>query len=288
VRYQFIRQISGQFRVRALCRVMAVSVAGYYAWRNRAPSARSQEETSLLVHIRAAHRRSRERYGSPRLYHELRGRGVVCGRNRVARLMRKHGVRAKYKRRFRVTTRTKPGMQWFRDELDRIFSPARKDLQWAADITYLWTREGWIYLAVVMDLHSRRIVGWSLEPHLTEDLVIQAMQAAIWLRRPAAGLIHHSDRGSQYGSKRYLALLAEHGIKSSMSEKGDCWDNAPVESFFSTLKKELGEVFETRSQARHDIFEFIEVWYNRERRHSTLAYASPADYERLQAQASKA
>lgn len=179
-------------------------------------------------------------------------------------------------------------MEAYRDLLERIFSPDRKDLQWAADITYLWTHEGWAYLAIVMDLYSRRIVGWAVEPYLTDDLPIKAMKAALHTRRPPTGLIHHSDRGSQYGSKDYIKLLRDHGIVSSMSEKGDCWDNAPVESFFSTLKKELGEVFETRSQAKQDVFDFIEVWYNCQRIHSTLGYASPADYERLQAQASKA
>jgi transposase InsO family protein len=267
---------------------MQVSHSGYYEWRDHQPSQRACENTRLLEHIRTAHQRSRQRYGSPRVYHELRSAGLQCSRKRVARLMKNNGIAAKHKKRFRVTTKTKPGMEWFRDILDRVFSPERKDLQWAADITYLWTREGWMYLAIVMDLYSRRIVGWALEPYLTDDLVIQAMQAALQTRRPASGLVHHSDRGSQYGSKEYLKLLGEHGVVSSMSEKGDCWDNAPVESFFSTLKKELGETFETRAQARLQIFEFIEVWYNRQRRHSTLGYASPVEYETIAAQASKA
>jgi transposase InsO family protein len=288
VRYQFIRDHVGLFPVRALCRRLEVSPSGYYGWLSRTPSDRACENTSLLIHIRLAHQRSRERYGSPRIHQELQSAGVSCGRHRVARLMRKHGVQAKRKRRFRVTTRTKPGREWFRDELERIFSPERKDLQWAADITYLWTREGWMYLAVVMDLYSRRIVGWALEPYLTDDLTLQAMKAALGARRPPAGLIHHSDRGSQYASKEYLKLLRSHGIVSSMSEKGDCWDNAPVESFFSTLKKELGEVFKTRRQAKREVFDFIEVWYNRQRRHSTLQYVSPAEYESLRAQQSKA
>lgn len=288
MRYQFIRDMSGQFGVRALCRVMGVSSSGYYAWRDRGPSEGARENTQLLVHIRAAHRRSRERYGSPRIYHELRAQGLGCGRHRVARLMSKHGVRAKRKRPFRVTTRSKPNREWFRNELQRIFSPDGQDRKWAADITYLWTREGWMYLAVVMDLYSRRIVGWALKPYLTDELAIEAMRMALAGRTPPRGLIHHSDRGCQYGSKAYLQLLGDHGVVSSMSAKGNCWDNAPVESFFSTLKKELGEVFETRRQAREQIFDFIEVWYNRRRRHSTLGYNSPADYESQQAQASKA
>jgi putative transposase len=267
---------------------MQVSASGYYDWRDRCPSPRANENDRLLQQIRTAHQRSRERYGSPRIYHELRSSGLRCSRNRVARLMKSHGVAAKRKKRFRITTKTKPGMEWYRDVLDRIFSPDRKDLQWAADITYLWTREGWMYLAVVMDLYSRRIIGWALEPYLTDDLVIAAMKAALQTRRPASGLVHHSDRGSQYGSKNYLKLLSEHGIVSSMSEKGDCWDNAPVESFFSTLKKELGEVFDSRPHARMQIFEFIEVWYNRQRLHSTLGYTSPVNYEKSTAVASKA
>jgi len=268
---------------------MEVSTSGYYAWRDRKPSVRSREAVCLLAHIRATHQRNHGRYGSPRIYQSLRSQGISCGCNRVARLMKQHGVAAKRKKRFRITTKTKPGMEWFKDALNRIFSPDRKDLQWAADITYLWTRcEGWMYLAVVMDLYSRRIVGWAIEPYLTDDLPIKAMKAALQTRRPASGLVHHSDRGSQYGSREYLKLLAEHGVVSSMSEKGDCWDNAPVESFFSTLKKELGEVFETRCQAKHEVFDFIEVWYNRQRLHSTLGYASPADYERQAAQASRA
>jgi putative transposase len=275
--------MDGQFPVRALCRVMDVSSSGYYKWRTRDTSSRARENTRLLVHIRAEHKRSRKCYGSPRIYYELRAQGISCGRHRIARLMQKHNIKAKRKRRYRVTTRTKPGMDWFRDELDRIFSPKRENLQWAADITYLWTREGWMYLAVVMDLFSRRIIGWSIEPYLTDTLVIQAMKAAINLRQPPAGLIHHSDRGSQYGSKDFIKLLRANGIVSSMSEKGDCWDNAPAESFFSTLKRELGEVFETRQQAKQEIFDFIEVWYNRQRRHSTLGYISPDEYERQKA-----
>jgi transposase InsO family protein len=263
---------------------MEVSTSGYYGWLDRTPSRRACENTGLLIHIRVAHKLSHQRYGSPRIYHDLQSAGVACGLHRVARLMSKHGIRAKRKRRYRVTTRTKPGMEWVRDELERIFSPERENLQWAADITYLWTREGWMYLAVVMDLYSRRIVGWSLQSYLTDELTLQAMRAALLSRRPLAGLIHHSDRGRQYASKDYLKLLSEHGIVRSMSEKGDCWDNAPVESFFGTLKKELGEVFETRSQARKEVFEFIEVWYNRQRRHSTLGYASPAEYEQQHSQ----
>lgn len=280
--------MGGQFHIGSLCRVMQVSRSGYYGWLDREPSERVQQNTCLLVHIRAAHKRSKERYGSPRIYHELRSAGLSCGRHRVARLMQANGVRAKRKRRFRVTTRSKPGMEWFRDMLERIWAPDRQDLQWAADITYLSTREGWMYLAIVMDLYSRRIVGWSIQPYLTDELVIEAMTAALQTRRPPTGLIHHSDRGSQYGSKDYLKLLRDRGVVSSMSEKGDCWDNAPVESFFSTLKRELGEVFETRNQARHEVFDFIEVWYNRQRIHSTLGYTSPAEYERQAAQASKA
>jgi len=179
-------------------------------------------------------------------------------------------------------------MEWVKDMLDRAFTPERINMKWAADITYLWTVEGWMYLAVVMDLYSRRIVGWAIEPYLTEELPIKALEAAIQLRRPPAGLIHHSDRGSQFSSKKYREILDKHKMIGSMSEKGDCWDNAPVESFFSTLKREVGEVFETRDNARREIFDFIEVWYNRKRRHSTLEYSSPANYESINALGSEA
>jgi putative transposase len=268
---------------------MAVAPSGYYAWCGRPRSARACEEALLLERIRAAHTQSRKRYGSPKVHQSLRAQGVQIGRNRVARLMHKHGIAAKRKRRFRVTTKSKRGMIIFRNLLERNFSVERANKAWVADITYLWTRDGWLYLSVVMDLYGRRIVGWAAQPYLTDDLVIEAMNAAIALRRPQPGLIHHSDRGSQYASKDYLELLQNAGTVSSMSKKGDCWDNAPAESFFSTLKKEIEDLSTmTRTQAWQVIFEFIEIWYNRQRIHSTLGYVSPTDYEQNVCQASKA
>ena len=302
MRYQFIQQMSGHptsetgvavgrgaYHVRTLCAVMQVSPSGYYAWCDRPQSARAGEEALLLTRIRAEHQLSRLRYGSPRIYKALKGQGVSCGRHRVARLMRKHGIAAKRRRRFRRTTWINPMDQWFRDVVSRHFEPESPNMVWASDITYLWTREGWLYLATVMDLHSRRIVGWAAQSYLTRQLVIEAMSAAIQLRRPPAGLIHHSDRGTQYASVDYQQLLQKHGIVPSMSEKGDCWDNAPAESFFSTLKSEMDDVSSmTRAQAWQTIFEFIEVWYNRRRLHSSLGYVSPAQYEANVVQASKA
>jgi putative transposase len=267
---------------------MAVAPSGYYAWCARPASARACEETLLVAHIRTAHEESRKRYGSPRIYHALKAQGIACGRNRVARVMRKHGVAAKRRRRFRHTTIVNIMDQWYRDVVSRNFKPDAPNKVWVSDITYLWTKERWLYLATVMDLFGRRIVGWAAQPYLTTDLVVEAMTAAIQLRRPEAGLIHHSDRGTQYASKDYQALLRKHGILSSMSEKGDCWDNAPAESFFSTLKNEMDDIsMMTRAEAWQTIFEFIEVWYNRRRLHSTLGYVSPAQYESNVMQASK-
>jgi putative transposase len=289
VRYQFIRQMGGQLNIRALCRVMEVSSSGYYAWRDRPVSARACEETLLVAQIRTVHQQSRKRYGSPRIYKALRAQGVSCGSNRVARLMRKHGVVAKHRRRFRHTTIVNPTDQWYRDVLDRVFTPERPNAVWASDITYLRTKEGWLYLAVVLDLYSRKVVGWAAQPYITTDLVLEAMSTAIQLRRPPAGLIHHSDRGTQYASKDYQKLLRQYEMISSMSEKGDCWDNAPVESYFSTLKNEIDDLSSmTRAEAWQTLFEFIEIWYNRQRIHSTIGYVSPAQYEANVVQASKA
>jgi len=243
----------------------------------------------MVGHIKAAHKASRECYGSPRIHKVLLTQGQSIGRNRVARLMRKHGIVGKHRRRFRRTTIVNPMDQWFRDVVGRRFSPDAPNKVWASDITYLTTSEGTLYLAVVIDLYGRRVIGWAARTYMTADLVIEALTAAIELRRPQAGLIHHSDRGTQYASKAYQELLRKHGMVSSMSEKGDCWDNAPVESFFSTLKKEIDDLSKmTRRIAWQTLFEYIEIWYNRQRIHSTLGYLSPAQYEANVIQASKA
>lgn len=263
-----------------MCRVLQVSTSGYYDWRRRPPVSREADE-KLLVEIKAIHAESKRRYGSPRVHKKLRQRGIRCGQKRVARLMREHGLRARRRRRFKATTDSRHTLPVAENVLERQFEAEVPDARWAADITYIWTQQGWLYLAVVMDLFSRRIVGWSMQETMERSLVISALQMALRARRPPPGLLHHSDRGSQYASGDYQELLRQASCTCSMSRKGNCWDNAPLESFFSTLKTELvyERRFETRQQARAEIFEFIEVWYNRQRLHSSLGYLSPADYE---------
>lgn len=264
-----------------MCRVLEVSESGYYAWRGRPESVRSCANRKLLVHIKAVHQESDATYGSPRVQRELAAQGITCSENRVARLMREEGVEAKQVRRFKATTDSKHGLPVAENHLDRQFEPGEENRRWGADITYIWTQEGWLYLAVVLDLFSRRVVGWSMQPTLERRLVIDALEMALQNRKPAAGLLHHSDRGSQYASGDYQQLLSEAAMRCSMSRKGNCWDNAPVESFFSTLKRERvhHRRYRTRAEARADIFHYIEVWYNRKRRHSSLGYLSPVDYE---------
>lgn len=264
-----------------MCRVLQVSSSGYYAWRGRQPCARARANDALLVSIRALYAESRQTYGSPRLYHALRGRGIPCSQNRVARLMRLSGIEARSAKRFTTTTDARHSLPVAPNRLDRQFAPRALNQAWGADITYIWTREGWLYLAVVLDLCSRRVVGWSMHRSIERRLVVEAFEMALGRRRVAPGLLHHSDRGSQYASGEFQARLAEAGVECSMSRRGNCWDNAPVESFFSTLKRELVDHrrYRRRSEARSDIFEYIEAWYNRRRLHSSLGYRSPAEYE---------
>ena len=280
----------GQFTVRSMCRVLEVSASGFYGWLGRTESDLSRSSRRLLVEIKAVHRASRKRYGSPRMHRQLKRQGVACSENRVARLMRIHGVRAIQARRFKATTDSVHTLPVAENVLDRQFGVERADAAWAADITYIWTQEGWMYLAVVMDLFSRRVLGWSARPTMERKLVMEALRGALQLRRPAGDLLHHSDRGSQYASADYQELLRSARVTCSMSRKGNCWDNAPVESFFSTLKRELVHHcrFQTRSQARSELFEFIEVWYNRKRLHSSLGYMSPIEFEAAQNQQSTA
>lgn len=282
MRFAFIEWYRRVHPVLMMCRLLRASRSGFYAWRRRPESARTRENRKLLAYIRAIHRRRRQVYGSPRIHAELRAMGWGCGRHRVARLMRDNGVRVRMKRRFRVTTQSRHSHPVAANLLERQFTARRPNEIWAADITYVWTREGWLYLAVVMDVFSRRIVGWSLKERLTAELAVEALQMALWCRKPPRDLIHHSDRGSQYASSEYGRLLARHGIVPSMSRAGDCWDNAMVESLFGRFKSELIHLadFETRAQGREEIFEYIEAFYNRQRRHSSLGYVSPAEYER--------
>ena len=283
MRFAFIQTHAHIWHVRTMCRVLEVSKAGYYAWRARPLCERVKTDRRLTLRLRVLHREVKARYGSPRMFEELRGRGEVGGENRVARLMRQAGLRAKSPRRFRVTTQSRHRERVAGNLLARRFSIASHphlDQTWAGDITYIPTREGWLYLAVVLDLASRRVIGWAVRTRLDQELTLSALRMALSHRRPTAGL-HHSDRGLQYASTAYQQLLQRAGLTPSMSRVGDCWDNAVVESFFATLTKELlvDGVFATRTAASGEIGEFIEIWYNRQRRHSSLGYCTPVQYE---------
>lgn len=281
MRFQFIEDHRDEFPVTRLCQVLEVSPSGYYAWRNRPVSQREMANQQLLAKIKAVHAASHETYGSPRVYRELKADGVSCSENRVARLMRKHDIQAKQVKRYKRTTRANDAHPVAPNLLDGDFTAERPDRRWVADISYIWTQEGWLYLAVILDLFSRRIVGWALSSRLTSPLVEDALKMAIQQRRPGPDLIHHSDRGSQYTGEAYQQLLKNNNIQVSMSSTGNCYDNAAMESFFGTLKVEWvhHRRYQTRDEARTDIFFFIEVFYNRRRRHSTLGYLSPEAFE---------
>jgi len=285
VKYGCIERHRGEFSVVLMCRVLEVKRSGYYAWRERAPSARAQKDQRLRIEIRAIHRKTCGRYGSPRIHDELRSRGERVSRKRVARLMQVEGLRGKKKRRFRVTTNSDHACPVAPNLLERKFAVEEvpgPDRVWVADITYVPTREGWLYLAVVLDLASRLVVGWSMGETLETRLAKGALEMAIERRRPASGLLHHSDRGVQYASNEYRELLQEQKARVSMSRKGNCWDNAVAESFFATLEIELiaDADWQTRNEARSAIFDFLEVWYNRQRRHSSLGYLTPAEFDK--------
>lgn len=280
--FRFIRDHAGVFSVERMCRVLEVSRSGYHDWLRRPESPRRRANRRLLVEIRAIHRGKRRVYGSPRVHRELRKQGIACSRNRVARLMRDHEIRAKQIRRFRpVTTHSRHELPVAENVLQRKFTASAPNQAWTTDITYIPTREGWLYLAVVMDLFSRMVVGWDMGSDLSRHLTIRALQMALTRRRPPSGLLHHSDRGSQYASHDYQDLLKAQGIVCSMSRKGDCYDNAVTESFFHTLKTEQvhHEDYPTRAAAQCDLFEYIEVFYNRQRLHSFLDYRTPAEFE---------
>lgn len=265
-----------------MCRVLRVSRSGYYAWRKRRPSARCHRRTVLRDAIREAHRASRRLYGSPRITAALTKGGVPCCVNTVAGIMRDDGLSARVKRRFRPTTTDSSHHQPIApNRLNRCFAWSRPNAAWVGDITFIATAEGWMYLATVMDLYSRSIVGWAMGDRIDSDLVRAALTMALQRRRPPAGLLHHSDRGCQYASESFRRLLADHGIVASMSRKGNAYDNAPMESFYSSFKRERVHrtTYATRDQARTDVFEYIEVYYNRQRLHSTLGYQTPADFE---------
>jgi transposase InsO family protein len=281
MRYRAIQEQDRRYPIRLMCRTLAVSAAGYYAWRSRPESARAANTRTLLSAIRVIHQESRETYGSPSIWDALLKQGHRIGEHRVARLMRQDGIRAKTVKKWRATTQSQHQFPVAANTLDRQFTVESPNRVWAGDLTYVWTTEGWLYLAVILDLYSRRVIGWAMGHRLTVDLAERALTMALANRTLTAGLLHHSDRGSQYAATSYQQLLATHGITASMSRTGNCWDNACIESFFGTLKRELvyHRRYATRNEATQDIFEYIEVFYNRRRRHSTLGYHSPAEYE---------
>ena len=289
MKYAWIEGRSDNYPVVFMCRVLRVSKSGYYDWRGRPESSQSRLNRELAEKIQDIRKENKRllAYGSPRMREELVDLGYSCSKNRVARVMRDSGIRARYKRRFRATTDSKHGNPVAANVLARRFDVDAPDRAWVTDITYVWTREGWLYLAVVIDLFNRMVVGWSMGNRITQKLATSALTMALWKRKPGRGLLHHSDRGSQYTSHAYRKLLDAHGMICSMSRVGDCWDNAVAESFFHTLKAELvyHEDYATRDQAKSDIFEWIEVFYNRQRRHSSLGYLSPAKYEAMMAKA---
>jgi putative transposase len=280
-RYRFIAVEKAHYPVAQLCRVLQVAASGYYAWRHRQPSRRALANAALTEQIRAVHERSRCTYGAPRVHAELQARQQRVSRKRVARLMRQAGLVGRPPRRFRRTTVADPKVQ-AEDLVQRSFTSAAPDHTWFGDITYVRTWEGWLYLAVILDAYSRKVVGWAMADHLRTELATEALEMALSTRRPKPGLIHHTDRGVQYTSTAYGELLAAHQARQSVGRPGTCWDNSVAESFFATLKTELiyRHVWPTRRHAKLAIFEFIAGWYNQHRRHSTLGYCSPAEVER--------
>lgn len=282
MKYAFIRAEAEHYPIRVLCRVLAVSTSGYYTWRDRQPSKRAQTNQALLREIRTIHAESRETYGSPKIQQMLRRRGWHCGRHRIMRLMRQAGLRAKRQRCFRRTTQADARHVPAPNHLQQQFTADRPNQVWLADLSYIPTQQGWLYLATVLDLFSRRIVGWAMDRRRGDDLTQRALQHALRQRKPQPGtLLHHSDRGSQYTSRVYQTQLAQHRIQTSMSGTGNCYDNAPMESFFALLKTELvhHERYPTRQAAKTQIFEYIEGFYNRRRIHSALDFYSPAEFE---------
>ena len=280
--FEFVEREKVNHAVTMLCRVLDVSSSGFYAWRNRSLSARATKDAQLTAQIVTIHKESRETYGAPRIHAELAGEGVGCGRNRVARLMRQAQIVGCHRRGRMITTVREPAAPVAADRVERRFVAAKPNVKWTADITYVPTWMGFLYLAVVLDVFSRRIVGWAMADHLRTELVVSALDMALWNRRPDEGVIHHSDHGCQYTSIAFGQHCQEAGIDLSMGSIGDCYDNAIAESFFATLECELLErsTFRTHADARTALFEFIEGFYNTHRRHSALGYLAPAEFER--------
>ncbi len=285
MRCKFINAEKARNNVGRLCKLFGISRSGFYAWRSRPVSRRAREDVVLLDHIRSEFKSSLYSYGRPRMVEELRELGFKVGHTRIGRLMRENGIVPVRTRKFKATTNSNHSYGFAPNLLEQNFAASKPNQKWSVDISYIQTRQGWLYLAVVLDLHSRRIVGWAVSGRMKRDLALRALQMAITLRQPEPGLIHHSDRGSQYCSTQYQMLLKRHGMIASMSGKGNCYDNAPVETFFKTIKAELiwRIKFETRNDAERKIFGYINDFYNPRRRHSALGNISPAAYEKLAA-----
>jgi putative transposase len=285
MRFERVDRAKADFPVHRLCSVLGVSQSGYFAWKHRPASRRHRQDMVLLAQVRSAFAQSNGTYGSPRMTRDLQDEGFAIGRRRTARLMRENGMHARQKRRFRRTTDSHHAWPVAPNIIDQDFAATRPDEKWGADISYVWTREGWVYLAVVIDLFARRVVGWAVGDRLHRSLALAALRKALTMRRPPPGLIHHSDRGSQYCSIDYQTELRRHAIRISMSGKGNCYDNAMVETFFKTLKSELvwRTVFYTRDQAENAIARYIDAFYNPVRRHSALDFLSPIQFEKLAA-----
>lgn len=281
MKYAFVEEHCEQYSTSLLCQYLGVSRSGYYHWLSRPESVRKRADKELTAHIKQYHYRYYEAYGTLRLWKLLNAKGIVCGRDRVARLRRAANIETKRRRRFKVTTHSKYTLWIAPNLVKRQFTVGKPNHVWVGDVTFIPTREGWLYLAVVIDLYSRKVVGWSMSDRNNLSLVMSALQMAIDKRSPLAGLIHHTDRGSLYAAHRYRALQEEHGIISSMSRKGDCYDNAVAESFFASLKNELVyfKHYNTRQEAKTDIFRYIEIFYNRQRLHQTLGYQTPIQRE---------
>lgn len=281
MKYAWIAERRTDYGLDMMCSVLNVSVSGYRAWdRGGKPNRTRLTDSQMLIMIQAIHAEFKGIYGSPRMVRELRARGFPASKPRVERLMQENGIRARHKRRYKVTTDSKHNLPIAANLLDRNFNPSRPNQVWTSDITYLWTDEGWLYLAIVLDLFNREVVGWSLKPRMTADIVTDALTMAWFRKKPASGLLHHSDRGSQYASRVLQGKLKEYGMVCSMSRKGNCWDNAPTESWFNSFKNERVHDlrYETRDEMKAMTFEYIEVLYNRKRQHSTLGYKSPIQF----------
>jgi putative transposase len=283
MKYEFMKENRSKFPLRLMSKIFSVSRSGFYDWESRGEKDES-EKLKICRAIEDIFRSSRKTYGSPRILSQLKALGFKVNKSKVERLMRELGLKAKTKKKFRVTTDSKHNLPVAENILNRNFSPAQANMAWAGDITYVWTREGWLFLAVILDLYSRQVIGWAMHERMPKELTLSALNMALEKRKPPRGLIHHSDRGSQYASAAYRSLLNNYGIICSMSRKGNCWDNAVTESFFHSLKTEMifFEDFETRDEAKSKIFEWIEVFYNKRRIHSSLGYKTPEQFEKVE------